>query len=352
MRITNNMMVAKTVRNLNANANRLSKAQDQMTTQSKIQLASDDPVIAARAVKYKNYVASIEQYQKNVDDAISWQEVTDNALSDLSDVIKQLRDYAVQGSTDTLSDEDRQALKANVEQLKAQVIEIMNTSYAGRYVFGGYITDEKSYDTETTAIGDKVTFKGGYMNLGGPMSADLTDTEIEDFITSNIDKIYTPSNAQSIKYNIGYGNQITVNVEGQDVIGVNTEDNLFDSIDKLLLGLSGAESYKVAEVSTNPTTVSVKEYDLKIDEVITELDDDLDRLLTARSDLGARTKYLEMTKDRLSNDYSTYTKLMSNNIDVDVAEASTAVSTAQYVYEASLTVGAKVISKSLLDYIS
>lgn len=354
MRITNNMMVANTVRNLNNNAKRLSQAQDDMSTQSKIQLPSDDPVIAARAIKYRNYVSRVEQYQTNVDDAISWQEVTDNALSDLGDVVKQIRDYTVQASSDTLTDENKQEIKSNVEQLKEQAIQIMNTSYAGRYVFGGYVTDEETYAqaSSSTTVGDKVTFKGLYMNLGGPMSSSLSDTEISDFCTENIDKMYEDSSAQSIKYNIGYGNQITVNVEGQDVIGQGNGSNLFDSIDRLLLGLDGETSYKTATISKNPTNVTVETKDFDLDEILSDLDDDFDRLLTARSDLGARTKYLTMTKDRLSNDYNTYTKLMSSNEDVDVAEASAAVSTAQYVYEASLSVGAKVISKSLVDYIS
>lgn len=354
MRITNNMMVASTVRNLNSNAKRLSKAQDEMSSQSKIQQPSDDPVIASRAIKYRTYVAKVEQYQKNVEDAVSWQEVTDNALSDLSDVVKQIRDYTVQASTSTLTDSDRQEIKSGVEQLKQQIVQIMNTSYGGRYVFGGYATNEEPYEIkENTAVGDKVLFKGGYMNLGGPMSSTLTDTEITDFMTANASSMYQTNTAQSISYNIGYGNSIGVNVEGQNVIGEGNGSNLFDSIDKLLLGLDGATSYKTAAVSTatTPATVTVSEKDFELDEVLTDLDNDIDRLLTTRSDLGARMKYVTITKDRLSTDYNTYTKLMSNNEDIDVAEASTKVATAEYVYEASLSVGAKVISKSLVDYL-
>lgn len=356
MRITNNMMIANTVRNINNNAKRLSKVQDQMSSQSKIQAASDDPVVATRALKYRNYVSKIAQYQKNVDDAISWQDVTDSALSDLGDVVKQIRDYTVQASTGTLTDEDKQNIKTNIEQLKKQVVEIMKTSYGGRYVFGGYVTDAEPYTIVSTDLGDKVTFKGQYMNLGGVMSADLTATDIEDFSTSAATLatgIYETGSAQGIKYNVGYGNQITVNVEGQDVIGQGNGSNLFDSIDKLLLGLDGATTYATAVIDA--ATGAVSGYNtstFEIDEVLTSLDKDMDRLLTARSGLGARMSYATMTKDRLSNDYNTYTKLMSNNEDVDTAEASMNVSTAEYVYEASLSVGAKVISKSLVDYLS
>ncbi|MPN12279.1 hypothetical protein SDC9_159595 [bioreactor metagenome] len=141
-------------------------------------------------------------------------------------------------------------------------------------------------------------------------------------------------------------------MEGQEATGEASGSNLFDTIDKLLLALDGNTSYKTVTVATEPSTsVSISSNSLDIDSVLTDLDNDLDRLLTARSDLGARMNYVNMTKDRLSADYNTYTKLMSNNEDVDTAEASMNVSTAQYVYEASLSVGAKVISNSLVDYL-
>lgn len=351
MRITNNMMVENTIRSINDNARRLVKAQERMTTQSNIQLPSDDPVTATRILKYRNYVANVEQSQKNVDDAISWQEVTESALGDLGDVIKRLKELTVQANNGTLTDEDKQKLKVEVGQLKEDVIQIMNTSYAGRYVFGGFTTDEEPYESASTTLGDKVTFKGQYMNLGGPMSASVSDTDIIDFCTANADQIYQNNGPQSIKYNIGYGSQITVNIEGQNVIGEGNGSNLFDTIDLLLLGLDGETSYKTAEITTDPTTVIVQTNELDLDAVLTGLNQELDRVLTERSFLGARMSYLDMTKDRLSNDVITYTKLLSTSEDVDAAEASIELSTSQYVYEASLSVGAKVISKSLVDYL-
>ncbi|TCL57883.1 flagellar hook-associated protein 3 FlgL [Hydrogenispora ethanolica] len=354
MRITNNMMTAKAVWNLNQNLERLSEAQERASTQSKIQLPSDDPVVATRAIKYRNYVAKAEQYQKNVENAASWQEVTDSALSDLGDIIKRLKELTVQASSDTLSDSDKVAIQEEVGELKEQVVDVMNTSYAGRYIFAGYDTDEAPYAIESTAAGDKVTFKGQYLSLGGPTSTEVSESDFTDFCTSNADQMYQSEAAQTIKYNIGFGSQIAVNVEGQDVTGQGTGTNIFDSIDKLLLGLDGATSYQTAEIdnSADPATVTVETHDLNLDDVLTDLDADYERVLNARADLGARMNYVSMAKTRISNDVETYTTLMSNNEDVDVAEASIDLTSAEYVYEVSLTVGAKVIGKSLVDFLT
>lgn len=57
MRITNGMVADNTLRNINKAANAA------VSSNQKIQRASDDPVVATRAVTYRSYVSQIEQYQ-------------------------------------------------------------------------------------------------------------------------------------------------------------------------------------------------------------------------------------------------------------------------------------------------
>ena len=349
MRITNSMMIANTVRNINNAARRLSEAQDRMSSQKKIQLASDDPVVATRAIKYRNYVSTVEQYQKNVDDVTSWQEVTETALSDLSDVIQQVRTLTVKASSDTMTAENLADIKVQISELRNEAIQIMNASYAGRYVFGGYSTGEEPYELTTTDIGDTVTFKGQYLSLGGVVSADTDDSAIIAFCETNAE--YSTSGPQSIKYNIGFNTDIAVNIEGQDVIGQGGS-NLFDTLSKLILALDGQAGYKTAEVEDDGTVTVNTAAISGIDDLLTDLDADYDRVLTAQATLGACMDYVSRVSDRLSTDYATYSTLKSSNEDVDVSEASTEVSTAEYVYEVSLTVGAKVITKTLIDYLA
>lgn len=351
MRITNSMMITNSMWNINNNMKRLNKAQEEMSTQSKIQLPSDDPVVATRAIKYRNYVANVEQYQKNTDDATSWMQVTEGALNNLTDVIHRAQELAVQGANGTLANQDKHSIAQEIGQLKDSVVEIMNTSYAGRYVFGGFSSDQPPYKIQSTAVGDKVMFKGQYLSLGGPVPNSVVDSDVSNFCTSNAGQMYQSTGAQAIQYNIGLGNQIAVNLEGQDVIGQAVEENLFDTLDCFLLGLNGETSYKTAQITTSPVAITVENNNLDFSKVIADLSNDLNRVLTARTDLGARTNYVSRAQNGLSNDNITYTKLMSNNEDVDVALASSKVSSAEYVYEASLSTGAKVMNKSLLDYL-
>ncbi len=361
MRVTNNMMTANAVWNINKNMERLNKAQEEYTTQSKIQLPSDDPIVATRAVKYRSYVANIEQYQKNVESAISWQKVTEGALDDLGDVVIQLKELVTQASsTGTMTDSDLEDIKSEITELRQTALDIMNTSYAGRYVFGGYATDKEPYSldetsTEAASVGGRVLFKGEYLSVGGAINASIDDATITSFCTTayNNSKIYDSAadGEQDIQYNVGFGSSLPVNVEGQDVTGEGL-NSLFDTFAKILIGLDGGTSYKTATVDSagNVTVNPATSYELT--DMLDELSKNHETILTAQTALGARMNYANMAQSRLESDYTTYTKLMSENEDADLALSYSDVSTAEYVYEASLSTSAKVMGKSLVDFLT
>jgi flagellar hook-associated protein 3 FlgL len=359
-RITNSMMAQNTIRYITGNMQRLNTAQTQMSTQSKIQLPSEDPIAATKALKYRNYVSTITQYQSNAADATSWMTVTSGALSSLTDVVQQVRDLTIQASSAVLSDSGKADIAVEVSELKTTMLELLNTSYAGRYIFGGYATDSKPYATTSTTVGsttvDQITFKGGYLSLFGAASSSLSDADLinayNSYATtaSGDNAIYTSSGAQSIKYNVGYNSETVVNVEGQNVTGTGVS-NLFDTLDKLLLGLSGETSYKTVTVDATGTATGVTTTDFTLDELLANLDSNLAQISAETSGLGARQNYVSICSSRLADDYTTYSTLLSSVQDVDIAKVSVEVSTAQTVYSASLSVGAKVVSETLIDYI-
>lgn len=452
MRITNNMMFDTSIRNLNANLERLDAAQVQYSTQSKIQVPSDDPVIATRAIKYRDYVADVQQYQKNTSDATSWMEVTDDALQGIADYMTRLKELITNGANDTNSTSSKAAIADEIKEIKKGLVDTMNTSYAGRYVFAGYNTDQPPYKlvTETLSSGatvDKVLYKGQTLSAGGPVAASNSNSAIQDFFNDNIGKsavkygqsgtwtltfggvAYTTADlsavtdetslrnavnaamdsngnrldsvvagiainkdistncltitpatvhagvqsdlgfapsyksgmtAQDISYHVSNGSEVKVNIEGQNVIGWSGDSvnggytagtNLFDTLDKVLLGLNGESSYKTVDSTGAVQTTSFTSSSQLVSSCLDELDVDLNRITKSQSELGARMNYVDSTDTRLSSNNLTFTKLQSKNEDIDVAQASIEVNSAKSVYEAALSVSSKVTSASLVDYL-
>ncbi|MGB4658801.1 MAG: flagellar hook-associated protein FlgL [Mobilitalea sp.] len=149
MRITNKMMTNNMMNNINKNKLNMNTLEEQYSTGKKIQKPSDDPIVTVRALKLRTNLSEIEQYtDKNIPDAKSWMDVTESSLTTVNDILSQINTYCVQGSSDTLTANDRSSIVSNLEQMKEQISQEGNTNYAGRYVFTGYKTDSSLIFTE------------------------------------------------------------------------------------------------------------------------------------------------------------------------------------------------------------
>ena len=165
MRITNSMIMNNAGGNINGTKVLVDKRNTQMTTQKKIQRPSEDPVIAVRSLRLQTTLSKVNQYyEKNIPDAESWMNVTETALSNIKDIITDMRTLANRGATETLTQDDRNTILSQMKALQEQVYNEGNADYAGRTVFTGYRTDKR-----LTFVGEDL--KTSY-NITEPLTAD------------------------------------------------------------------------------------------------------------------------------------------------------------------------------------
>ncbi len=142
MRITNMMMQNNMMLNITRNAKQTDSLYNQIGSSKKINLPSDDPIIASRSLRYKASISASEQYQRNNEQAIAWTSTTSTAFKNTIEQLKLVKEALTKGSNDSMSLSERKdyatALKASLDEISAQ----MNTTFGGRYVFSGYRTDE------------------------------------------------------------------------------------------------------------------------------------------------------------------------------------------------------------------
>ncbi|MDK2801118.1 MAG: flagellar hook-associated protein 3 FlgL [Clostridiales bacterium] len=293
MRITQGMITEAFMRNLSYNLKKLNDKEDMLSSGKRVRRPSDDPVSAILAMRLRNTLSGIEQYNKNVNDALTWLKNTESALANTGDILQRIRELTVNAANDTLTPEDRQTILDEVSQLKLQILQEANTSYNNRYLFGGYATDQPPFYI------DSITGK----------------------ITANT------SATGTLKYNLGMNNNMDVNVLGTDVFS-----DLF-------------------------TTVESIESDLKLNDAsalsgrLTDLDNAINIVLKYRSQIGAKSNRLDATKSRLESNEIDYTDLLSKTEDVDVAKTIMDLKMDENVYRASLAVGARIIQPTLVDFL-
>ncbi len=188
MRVTNSMMVNNMMRNITKNYGRMDKLQQQMSSGKKFNRPSDDPIGVSRSLRFNTEVATMEQYKRNADDVGSWLSTTEMAISNISDILKRAKELTTQASSETNSVNERNAIAEEIKELKNQLIQIGNTTYAGSYVFSGFKTDKALFNS------------AGEYDVGGT-GAKLTLDEV-------------------IEANIGMGDRMGMNSVGQRVFGL------------------------------------------------------------------------------------------------------------------------------------
>ena len=165
MRITNSMIMNNAGGNINGTKVLVDKRNTQMTTQKKIKRPSEDPVIAVRSLRLQTTLNKVNQYyERNIPDAESWMDVTETALTNIKDIVTDMRTLANRGATETLTQDDRNTILSQMKALQQQVYNEGNADYAGRTVFTGYRTDKSLTFINDS---DKVSY-----NITEPLSAD------------------------------------------------------------------------------------------------------------------------------------------------------------------------------------
>ncbi|WP_313119046.1 flagellar hook-associated protein FlgL [Proteiniclasticum ruminis] len=302
MRITNNTLTGNYLRNLNRNLKAMQKYQNQRSSGKEVSRPSDNPMLVARIMQLDSNVRMNEQYEKNIGDALGWTDTADGALNVVTSTLQRARELIIYGANGTLSDTDRSALKDEVDTLQGQLMQVLNTNYDGRYIFGGQKTTEPPFQIDEAS--GKLTYSGDSSNIEREISKGVN--------------IAIPTD----------GSGITV-TEGTS-LGNEDIGSLFRSISEAL-------------DSGNTEDLSGK--------LLGDIDKHLDNTIRFRSKMGAVYNRLESAKERNAAENLSMTELLSKSEDIDLAEKMMEFSTMRTVYQASLQTGAQILQPSLLDYI-
>ena len=84
---------------------------------------------------------------------------------------------------------------------------------------------------------------------------------------------------------------------------------------------------------------------------ITKMQGYLDTANESITEMGNRGKQLDLIKNRLSDQQTTFKELQSDNEDADITEVAVQLSSAQVSYEAALMATSKMIQTTLLNYL-
>ena len=301
IRITNGMLINELKYNLNNNYTNMDKYQRQLATGRKINLPSDNPAGLVKSLRLRTNLVEGEQYLANINEGINFMETTDAALGNLNSILQRIRELAVNAANGTNDDSARKAIADEIKELTDQITIVANTSYGSKYIFAGTNVTQQPCQEDS----DPDTFK------------------------------WTGNN-EALQLEIGVGVKLTINLTDSSMnnffVGNGTDPGVID----FCRGL-------VSDIETGDLDA--------VNAALTTADKFIDNLLTARSTIGAKVNRLELQQSRLDSTQISYTSLLAQNEDADIAEVIMNLKMQESVYRASLSAGARIIQPSLVDFL-
>ena len=178
MVVKNNMSALSTLNTLNKNTNALSKSLQKVSSGMKINSAADDASGYAISERMRVQIRSLDQANSNAQNGGSMMKVAEGAVSSTVEILKTLKEKAVNAANDTNTDADRQTIQKELDQSIDQINDNANVTFNGQYLVDG------SKNSKTTATCTALTNQS--LAEGTGSSTKLTDLKARNNDSLNI----------------------------------------------------------------------------------------------------------------------------------------------------------------------
>ena len=304
MRITDTFRYRTVISNLNRSRERMNDLQEQLATGKRINRPSDDPEAMSNAMKLRSILESNFQFQDNIQDSITQLSVQEEALNQIYDVLIQVKELTLEGASDTIT--VRSSIAEQLQFTLDNLLEIANSKFNGKYIFGG---------TET-------------LNKPFTLNENVLRFSLDDKIVE-----YRGNNGK-INRKINEQTTIAVNVTGLEVFdqsaggGVDIFQMIFD--------------LKKFMIEDDTTAINGKIEDVSIS---------IEQILKSFLKIGTRKQLVQFNDDRFITQNIEVRAALSNLEDTDFATTFVNFKAEENALNAALSAGARVIAPSLLDFL-
>ena len=137
MVVKNNMSAVRTLNTLNQNSNALQKSLTKVASGMKINGAQDDAAGYAISERMRVRIRSLDQANQNSQNDSALMKTAEGAVSNTIEILKALKEKAINSANDSNTDEDRQTIQKEVDQFIDQIDDNALVQFNGKYLVDG-----------------------------------------------------------------------------------------------------------------------------------------------------------------------------------------------------------------------
>lgn len=302
MRTTNAQINAVMASSMDKSTVQLAKLMQQMATNKRIQLPSDDPIASVRLLRVQREEAAIKQYNTNINNVTSNLSIQETNLMSSSDTLLNIRDLLLWAANGSNTPEDLSAIANELESLEKTIVSFANVrDEEGRYLFSGTLSDTPA-----------VTF----------------DETTQSYIVTGNEKHREAAVANGIF--------VTENVTAKEIFG-----NQVEALNDL--------HALVAALNSPTLSTDMEAAKALISQTIDSIDATQSGVLAAVTDIGGRHNTLSLLSETNSQVSLTNQKIEGDLSSVDYAKASIDLANYQLALQASQKTYVKINELSLFS---
>lgn len=297
MRVTDRMVSQNLLTYLGRNKSSIQELQSKIASNQKILKPSDSPTGMSIVLNLQSTMKQNASFKTNIDNSVSFLQTTLDTMESMQTEVEnvivkfsEMKNVTNKEFYSTYGDQIQSALES--------LIEMSGTEFDGKYIFGGTDYSDKPYafNSDQSAVVQQVASTEGTQNV-----------------------------------RIRKNTVIKVNVAGNDLFGAIDGSDIFNSL------LTIKDKLKNGEGPSDEDIKNVKDFNLY--------------LLNSISAAGNRMNRLEDAKTQLNSQDLVVQGLMSQENEIDLADAIMQLQTQQYALDVSYQLASKINQRSLMDYL-
>lgn len=339
MRISTQQMYRQAIGGMMEQQLQLNKTQQQVATGKRFQTASEDPVAAQQNLTMQRSLDRLAQFDKQailVDGRLREEE---NLVTSSVQVLQRVRELVVGANNGTQSNESRAASAVEIrEQVKA-LMQLANSQDGnGHYLFGGYQDDTAPYSFDNATQSVQTNTHAGQRLVNISFGRQIADADTGAVVFQQVPA--DPTNSAAGQLDL---------FETLSRIAAALETPRSGGLEPLLppaVPLDPSEAYNL-----NDTTTTIGGLNTILEKALKVLDRGLDHLSDVRTSIGVRLNQIDQQGETNASSSLQLAALMSDNEDIDIAEAYSKLSLQISGLQAAQKAYVQVQGLSLFNYL-
>ncbi|WP_118839920.1 flagellin [Salinibacter ruber] len=292
----------------------ISRLREQISSGKRINRPSDDPSSFATAERMKTLGNQLARREESIASARTFVDRTQQELDGLADLFTRAREDGVRAADDTRSADDRAAIANELRSIKGEVVDRMNSTQDGEYIFAGNRTDTQPFGADGSA-NDAAPINGSLDALDGDRTRP-----------------------------IGKNQDLTINVDGKALTQYDTTaggdpETITGALDNLIKAVDPKDN------TPGPGT------DPDISTALGEVEDALDHVISKGSEAGAIGRRLSTAQEQVEAASLEANERRSDAEDTDLATAISELQQRQTQLQAAFQATSSSQQTSLVNFL-